>query len=97
MPISRLAQQTGNANSTVSGIVDRLEKMQLVERVRSKEDRRVIYVALTDGFRAIQKKTEPSVSSSMSRLLKELSPEELSEICDALDKLDAALERAEKG
>lgn len=95
MPISRLADRAGSANSTVSGIVDRLEKMHLVERLRSEEDRRVIYVALTEGFRTIQKKTEPSVSSSMSRLLKQLSTKELTEICDALDKLDAALIRAE--
>lgn len=96
MPISRLAQQTGSANSTVSGIVDRLEKMKLVERVRSEEDRRVIYVALTDEYRGIQKKMEPSVSAYLSKLLKQLPGEELSDICDALDKLDAALERAEK-
>ena len=29
MPISTLAERTGSANSTVSGIVDRLEKLEL--------------------------------------------------------------------
>lgn len=96
MPISRLAQQTGGANSTVSGIIDRLEKMNLVERVRSEEDRRVIYVALTDEYRAKQKKVEPSVSTYLAKLLKELSAEEMSAICESLDKLDAALARTEK-
>ena len=48
MPISRLARYIGSANSTVSGIVDRLEKMKLVERIRSEDDRRVIYVGLTE-------------------------------------------------
>lgn len=94
MPISRLAQQTGSANSTVSGIVDRLEKMKLVERVRSEEDRRVIYVALTDEYQTMQKKMEPSVSDYLAKLLKQLPGGELASICDALDKLDAALERA---
>lgn len=96
MPISRLAQQIGSANSTVSGIVDRLEKMKLVERVRSEEDRRVIYVALTDEYRAMHKKTEPSVSAYLSKLLKQLPSDELTAICSALDKLDAALARAEE-
>lgn len=96
MPISRLAQQTGSANSTVSGIVDRLEKLKLVERVRSEEDRRVIYVALTDEYRAMQKEMEPSVSAYLSKLLQELPGKEMTNICAALDKLDAALQRAEK-
>ncbi len=96
MPISRLARQTGSANSTVSGIVDRLEKLQLVERVRSEEDRRVIYVALTDRYRAMQEKKEPSVSAYLAGLLREVPDEEMGGICAALDKLDAALARVEE-
>ena len=41
VPISALAERTGSANSTVSGIVDRLEKAGLARRQRSSEtDRR---------------------------------------------------------
>ena len=94
MPISRLAQYTGSANSTVSGIVDRLEKLKLVKRVRSEDDRRVIYVTLTDEYRTMQKKMEPNVSAYLSKLLRALPGQELADICAALDKLDAALERA---
>lgn len=96
MPISRLARQTGSANSTVSGIVDRLEKLKLVERVRSEEDRRVIYVALTERYRTIQEKKEPSVSAYLAGLLRDVPDEDMNGICAALDKLDAALEQAEK-
>ncbi len=96
MPISRLARQTGSANSTVSGIVDRLEKLKLVERVRSEEDRRVIYVALTARYRAMQEKKEPSVSAYLAGLLREVPDEEMTAICAALDKLDTVLGRAEE-
>ena len=41
VPISTLAERTGSANSTVSGIVDRLEKLGLAKRERSELDRRV--------------------------------------------------------
>ena len=34
VPISTLAERTGSANSTVSGIVDRLEKLGLAKRQR---------------------------------------------------------------
>lgn len=95
VPISHLAQLTGSANSTVSGIVDRLERLNLVARVRSGEDRRVIYVALTDQYRDMQKQMEPSVSAYLSKLLRELSDKEMASICAALDKLDTTLQRAE--
>ena len=93
MPISRLAQCTGSANSTVSGIVDRLEKMKLVKRVRSEQDRRVIYVALTEEYQALQKKMEPGVSGCLTEQLGKLSQADLEQICAALDKLDSVLEK----
>ena len=50
MPISALAEAAGSANSTISGVVDRLEKMDLVQRVRSTPTVRVIYVSTTDAL-----------------------------------------------
>lgn len=96
MPISRLARYIGSANSTVSGIVDRLEKMKLVERIRSEDDRRVIYVGLTEGYRSARKKGETTVSGYLAKRLKQLSVEELDEIRAAMEKLDTALAQAEK-
>ena len=96
MPISRLAQRTGSANSTVSGIVDRLEKLKLVRRERSEHDRRVIYVALTEEYRALHRKVEPNASGYLSGLLEVLSPEELARIRTSLELLDKALEQAEE-
>ena len=95
IPISRLAQLTGSANSTVSGIVDRLERLNLVERTRSEEDRRVIYVALTEQYREMHRQTAPSVSAYLDRMLQSLTVEEMDQICAALDKLDTTLRQAE--
>lgn len=91
VPISLLAQRTGSANSTVSGIVDRLEKMELVERVRSEEDRRVIYVDLTPRCRQMQTNATTDVKGYFSTLLKDLSQEEQGEILKALLRLGEAL------
>ena len=52
VPISALAERTGSANSTVSGIVDRLEKLGLARRQRSETDRRVSYVCATEKSNA---------------------------------------------
>ena len=51
MPISTLAERTGSANSTVSGIVDRLEKLELARRDRSGEDRKLSGAAEKGGDR----------------------------------------------
>lgn len=96
MPISRLARYVGSANSTVSGIVDRLEKMKLVERIRSEDDRRVIYVGLTEAYQSARKKGEATVSDYLAKQLKLLSEQELDEIRGAMEKLDATLAKLEE-
>lgn len=46
--ISDLAEHLNLANSTVSGIVDRLERDGFVMRVRDETDRRIVFVQLTE-------------------------------------------------
>jgi DNA-binding MarR family transcriptional regulator len=47
MKITELSKKVNLSNSTISGIIDRLEKQGLVTRVRSQEDRRAVYVKIT--------------------------------------------------
>ena len=95
VPISALAERTGSANSTVSGIVDRLEKLGLAKRERSTLDRRVIYVSATERYAELKQKTSTDVGSYFDSLLQDMCGEERALIASALQKLDAALERAE--
>jgi len=97
VPISVLAQKTNSANSTVSGIVDRLEKMELVERVRSEEDRRVIYVDLTPRCRQMQESACADVKGYFSTLLQDLPQEEQEQILHALLRLGEVLKCDEGG
>lgn len=93
MPISALAERTGSANSTVSGIVDRLEKLDLARRERSEADRRVIYVAATDKYKTLRRKAETNVSGYFSSLLDTMELQDRTLILEALEKLDKALIR----
>lgn len=52
MRISDISTEASLTNSTTSGIIDRLEKMGLVKRMRQDSDRRVVKVILTQ--RAIE-------------------------------------------
>ena len=50
------------------GILDRLEKKELVSRVRSVEDRRNVFIIATAQGRALQKEVQPLVESIQAYL-----------------------------
>ncbi|MDE6107314.1 MAG: MarR family transcriptional regulator [Oscillospiraceae bacterium] len=91
MPISKLAERIGSANSTTSGVVDRLERLGLARRVRSSADHRVITVEATAKYRTMRKQTEMDVSEYFESLLSTLSPKEQKTVTEGLRLLDKAL------
>jgi len=95
VPISVLAERTGSANSTISGIVDRLEKLDLARRERSETDRRVIYVSATQRYQDLRGRAATDVSSYFNALIGELSQEDQALVAAALKKLEEALARRE--
>ena len=98
LPISALAERTGSANSTVSGIVDRLEKLDLARRERSEAARRVIYVTATDKYKELRRKAETNVSGYFSSLMDSMEPGDRELVFSALEKLDEALvKRGQEG
>lgn len=95
MPISKLAELTGSANSTISGIMDRLERLGLAKRTRSELDHRVIFVEVTDKYNELQAKASSSINDYFEKLLGTLSPEERGVISQSLQLLDEVLSQAE--
>ena len=92
MPISKLAELTGSADSTISGIVDRLERLGLAQRTRSELDHRVIYVEVSEQYRQLRNKAETGVNEYFDTLLDTLKPEERDQIQKSLQLLDRVLE-----
>lgn len=97
MPISLLAERTGSANSTVSGIVDRLEKLDLARRERSEQDRRVILVAATERYETLRQKATADVGGYFDSVMATMSTEDQALVAQALGKLDEALLVTERG
>ena len=97
MPISLLAERTGSANSTVSGIVDRLEKLGLARRERSEQDRRVILVAATERYETLRRKATADVGGYFDSVMATMSTEDQALVAQALGKLDEALLVTERG
>ena len=67
MSISEICKMTSLANSTMTTMLDQMEKNGLITRQRSTANRRIILVSLTEKARQYQKKYE-EISEQMTQL-----------------------------
>ena len=87
LPISKLAQYILVKPSTVTGIVDRLEKKGLVKRERKGSDRRVITIELTEAGSQLATVAPPPIPRSIFEALNKRPPHEVKEIVKSLAAL----------
>lgn len=71
-----IAERLKLENSTVSGIVERMEKKELITRCISKEDRRYIEVVLTDKGKSLEEDVLTAVEEVNSEVMSIFSDEE---------------------
>lgn len=95
MKVSELSEKLGLSNSTVSGILDRLENQGLIERIRSKEDRRVVYIKITEEFKKQSKRHFDEVNKVIEQMMDKATPDELDTILKGMEMLKDILERQE--
>jgi len=86
-------QLVSGGNMTV--VIDNLEREQLVERVRSSTDRRVILVHLTKKGKALFESIFPAHADLVAELASVLKPEEQRDLAGLLKKLGLALQHQE--
>ena len=92
MPPSQIAKHIMVNSSTVTGIIDRLEKKDLVKRVRSSLDRRVITINLTEAGKTLAEHAPPPIQLELVEGLKRFSEDELRQIVTALNRLAGLLD-----
>lgn len=92
LPPSQIAKHIMVNSSTVTGIIDRLEKKRLVERRRISQDRRVITIHLTDEGKAHAEHAPPPIQQKIIDGLKTLSQQEIEQIVKALSTLTNMLD-----
>jgi DNA-binding MarR family transcriptional regulator len=85
--VSDIARRMYIHPATAVGILDRLESRKLVKRVRSKDDKRVVKVTLTDDGKKLVKKSPEVAQGLLVKGLEVLSVERLKEIYSALEEL----------
>jgi DNA-binding MarR family transcriptional regulator len=87
LPLGELSNKMYLHPSTVTGVVDRLEKKGYVVRDRGQEDRRVVEVKLTPKGKELVKKAPNPVQGKMIYGLRKLKPGELKKIHDSVERL----------
>lgn len=96
MKVSELSEKLGLTNSTVSGIIDRLEKQGMAERERSKEDKRVVYVSMTAKFEEVHKDFHKKMEENLENMINRGTPEDISKIIDGFNALKRLLSSQQK-
>jgi DNA-binding MarR family transcriptional regulator len=87
LPILEIAHRTITVVPGITGLIDRLEQVGFVNRVRCETDRRVIYVALTEkGSKSLAALDDP-LRALHKKLMGHLSQAELKELNQLLEKV----------
>lgn len=86
MPCQEIGDRMIQVVPAMTGLLDRLEKQGLVSRDRCTEDRRVVYVELTDTAKEILKRMDGPVSELHQQLIGHLTQTELKELSRLLEK-----------
>jgi len=69
MKVSDLSREIGLNNSTISGMIDRLEKHGIVKRLRSEKDKRVVFISLSSKSCDMKSEIHQKIEGIMESLI----------------------------
>jgi MarR family transcriptional regulator, organic hydroperoxide resistance regulator len=87
LSLSELSDKIRAQNSTVTGIIDRMERESLVTRERSKEDRRVVYIRLTTKGRDLAREIPVEPMEVFKSALETLTQQEMKDLLRIMTKV----------
>ena len=85
-----IAQMLGLENSTISGVLDRMQKKDLIQRVISQEDRRCIQVTLTEKGEALEGPVLAAIEEVNRQVLSRFSKEDADTLLRCLKAISTA-------
>ncbi len=89
LTMSDIAKKMGHSTAAATGLVDRLEKLNYVERVHAAEDRRKIMVRITTHGQELVSKMRGKIATNLSDVMLEMDEEE----ADTVQHARAAMNR----
>jgi DNA-binding MarR family transcriptional regulator len=76
LTMSDIAKKMGHSTAAATGLVDRLEKLNYVERMHAAEDRRKIMVRITNKGNELVVRMRGEIASNLSDVMSEMDEEE---------------------
>ncbi|MFZ7126151.1 MAG: MarR family winged helix-turn-helix transcriptional regulator [Desulfobacterales bacterium] len=92
MSSAELSRKLFVTPSNITGIIDRLEKKQLVERVRMQRDRRVAMITLTDGGQEISRDLPDPAENKLVVALAHLDEDRVEYLRKAMEEILSLVE-----
>lgn len=87
LSLSSLSERIRAQNSTVTGIIDRMEREGLVRRERSTTDRRVVHIKLSEKGQELARQVQVEPMEIFRSALLGLSPGDLKDLLRIMNKL----------
>ncbi|WP_141431353.1 MarR family winged helix-turn-helix transcriptional regulator [Bacillus sp. 03113] len=94
---SELADCCGVNKSAMTAKIDRLYARGLVERIRDDNDRRSVYIKITEAGELIYLKGEERIESFVGSYLEELTQDEFETFLSLYEKITAIIDKKVKG
>jgi MarR family transcriptional regulator, organic hydroperoxide resistance regulator len=95
MSIGQISKVVDLSYSTVSGIIDRLEREELVVRTRDEKDRRVVWISKTDKLVGLFAEVDLFIGDFYNRHFQGFSDDELNNIIHSLETFLEKIEEKE--
>lgn len=91
LKVSEIANRIGITNGAVTCMTDKLVDLGFVRRDRCEEDRRVVWLTLTEKGQQVIKKVQDSRFDYIRNIFFKLSPEDLQKSLEVFSKLNTLL------
>ncbi len=92
-PLQQIGGKILLASGSITYVVDKLEKKQLLKRVAFPEDRRITHAAITPSGIDLIERVFPEHEQNIHDLLSVLSEEEIDQATDILKKLGLSVKK----
>ena len=96
MKMSDLTKHSNVVKSSMTNIIDSLEDLNLVDRIRNEKDRRIIYVSLNEKGSQLALSLRHSIFVPFEKKVNCLSPKDKKDLYDSLSTLNQIILKMEK-
>lgn len=91
MEAGQIAKECCILSPSLTGVLERMERDGLVQRVRPAQDQRKVVVSLSANSKALVKRIGPLIEAQYCRIEEQIGIPRLNELCRVLDDLKAGI------